>query len=193
VIGTEETDLRRFRLDVDLAEYNRCFAEISARFTYQTAAFTILAAGIGAIFAFGKLTEPQTAALVCLFAPLFIAPLGFIFFDNELQIWRVARYMRYTLRLRVASLSGDTQSLAVDDYSFGTIAARRTIPFLSVGRWLIFLVPAVGAAVLAATRAFTAVWSVAVFALDLGAIVVLVAGIAAATKEQMHWNEARAE
>jgi hypothetical protein len=149
VIGTEETDLWRFRLDVDLAEYNRCFAEISARFTYQTAAFTILAAGIGAIFAFGKLTEPQTAALVCLFAPLFIAPLGFIF-DNELQIWRVARYMRYTLRLRVASLSGDTQSLAVDDYSFGTIAARRTIPFLSVGRWLIFLVPAVGAAVLAA-------------------------------------------
>jgi hypothetical protein len=184
-VGNDD-DAASLKLSVYMTEYNRAWAEIFARFESQRLAITVLIAGFGALVSLEKLAGYLTE--LAAWMPLFASALGYVFFDNELQIWRIARYMRDVLAPDVRRVTDDAQALRLDESKLppttGTIAFA-----LSIGRWLLFILPAVCAIVAGWPVFFRhGWWGVALLGLDLVATALLVLGIAAAINEQQRWR-----
>lgn len=79
-----------FAFQAYLAEYTRIWTEVGWRFDNQRLAFNVtmtFAAALLAAHYAGHVEED-----LYFFAPLLLAPLGFIFFDNELMIWGIIHY-----------------------------------------------------------------------------------------------------
>lgn len=65
-----------------------------------------------------------------------------------------------------------------------------TSRFLSIGRWLIFILPALGAGIYALPFALSGAWQIGVFAIDCCVIALLIAAIRASMLEQLAWATA---
>src|SRR3712207_9156905 len=83
----------------------------SALFPYTTLFRSALA---GLVASDALALDPRLA----LWLPLIVAPLSFIFFDNELMIWAIVRYTRHDLHRRVAELVGDDGVLDMERNRF---------------------------------------------------------------------------
>jgi hypothetical protein len=131
--------------DMHVAEYGSLREEIFARLESQRQAFsylvTILAAAVGLTAADNIRMDP---VILMLLLPIVVAPLGFIFFDNELMIFRNGAYLSTSLRPRVETLVGKMALL--DDIGLSCLGgfSCRIHELLSYGRWLLFLLPTVG-------------------------------------------------
>src|SRR5205823_14294172 len=81
-----------------LAEYNSLRGEIQIRLQSQSQAFnylvTLLAATVGGITYLAKEDRVDLIPQLGLFLPIVIAPLAYIFFDNEFMIFRNGFYGR---------------------------------------------------------------------------------------------------
>ena len=175
-------------LDVHLAEYTRAYTEIFSRFESQRLAFNVLIAAFAAVLAVDKtLSDARIGEEICCWAPLIVASLGYIFFDNELQIWKIATYMRDVLRARVVVLTGDDSVLGLDGRTIDAVFVKRTAIALSLGRWIFFLIPALAAFLAAAPLFARADYHPVLAFCDLCAVALLVAGIAAAARQQFTW------
>lgn len=180
-----DDDAASLKLSVYMTEYNRAWAEIFARFESQRLAFTVLIAGFGALASLDKFAGYLTE--LAAWMPLFASALGYIFFDNELQIWRIARYMRDVLGPDVRRVTNDAQALRLDESTLPRKTGRVAFA-LSIGRWLLFVLPCI-VSLVAGWPVFSRPgwWGPALFALDLAATVLLAAGIVAAIGEQKRW------
>ena len=146
-------------LDVYLEEYKSLRAEVLARVQTQNQAFNflflIMGATITAVIAAANSAisaePPQPAHLesvingVALLLPLVTAPLGFIFFDNEIMIHAIGSYLYYgDGGALVHSKTGNAKV-------FGGVMSFEYLPRktntlhhqVSSSRWLLFLVPIV--------------------------------------------------
>jgi hypothetical protein len=122
-----------------IAEYESLREEFFARLESQRQAFNYLAVILAAMIALiGADRLPVDLAVLLLALPLVVAPLGFIFFDNELVIWGIAAYIRDTLRPQLTRLVG--QKVLLYEGRFESHGSRLHL-LLSTGRWLLFIVP----------------------------------------------------
>jgi hypothetical protein len=136
-------------MKVYLAEYDNFRKEIGVRLTAQQQAFTLLLTLLGAaLTAAGVLNQyklTQFGPLLALFLPVVSAPLGFIFFDNEIMIFANGACVVRDLRGRIASLVGSDKIFPVDPIDFirSRPFANRVHFSLSIGRWILFLLPVI--------------------------------------------------
>lgn len=135
-------------LTVYTNEYGLLNQEIFARFDSQRQAFsylvTVAAILVTIILAVIKDRLDLDPNLI-LFVPLLMAPLGFIFFDSEIAIWAINRYIATRLRPAAAGLIAPEAAPAV---SFWGDPRASLLPLsrwgysaLSLGRWVLFLLP----------------------------------------------------
>ncbi|HEX8598142.1 MAG TPA: hypothetical protein VF952_06440 [Chloroflexia bacterium] len=138
------------------AEYNNLKREIEQRITGQNQTFNfvaiILAATasiIGTIMSSSSTTFPTDAskfdliALLIALLPVAIAPLAFMFFDNELMIFGIGSYIYEDLRRRVENVLGYTE----EEFFLGDARVLKNMLVwspsaqlvLSTGRWLLFI------------------------------------------------------
>ena len=80
-----------------------------------------------------------------LFLPIVIAPLAYIFFDNEFMIFRNGFYISNYLRGQVSEVTDET-ILMVEKIGFRYLGVfnRDVFRLLSFGRWILFVVPTLG-------------------------------------------------
>ena len=182
-------------LDVHLAEHTRIWAEVNARFDNQRQAFTYLVTGLAALAGLVASDKIELEPRLALWLPLIVAPLSFIFFDNELMIWSIVRYTRHELHERVAYLVGDDRVLAMETNRFTHLnpVSRFCFNLLSFGRWLLFVVPMLVALVYGAIHAesWTGSPYVGLFAADCAVTLFLLVVIGDAVAERLGaWPQA---
>jgi hypothetical protein len=125
-----------------IAEYESLREEFFARLESQRQAFNYLAIILAAMIALiGAERLPVDPVMLVLALPLVVAPLGFIFFDNELVIWGIAGYIRDTLRPQLSKLVG--QNVLLYEGRFAESHGSKLHLFLSTGRWLLFVIPTI--------------------------------------------------
>lgn len=139
-------------VSVHLAEFTSLRQEISSRFDNQRQTFTYLFTFLGAILAVvasGKLgLDTRGLGLderLLVLLPLVVAPLGFIFFDNELMIWGIHYYIGQHLSPTVSELVGQHKVLCVESRRFDYLNrwSSECHRCLSLGRWSLFVIPTV--------------------------------------------------
>jgi len=119
-----------------------------------------------------------------------VAPLGFIFFDNELMLHANGFYVFKFLGKRISQLVKDDVLLVERErkVSLGkpTWIVHR---WLSVGRWILFLGPVIGPMIYIVTS--TDYWwkypYVLVFAADCALTLILISGTIAAFRVNQIW------
>jgi hypothetical protein len=164
-----------------------------ARFDNQRQAFnylvTLLAAIAGLLATKTVHVEPEWF----FWLPIIIAPLGFIFFDNELMIWGIVRYTRSHLHNRIVDLMGEAQSsnvLMLEKKRFENAKTQKCHRVLSLGRWMLFVVPTVASIIYAATyaSAWRQSYYVILFLVDCIITILLLWGMLQAASEQNVWK-----
>lgn len=134
-------------LEPFLAEYESLRAEIFSRLDSQRQAFQYLVAILAA--ALGLYAAKKEAQIdwdfVLLGLPVIVAPFGFIFFDNELMIFRNGFYIQEHLRPRISEIVGHPDVLAVENKGFGCLYSSTCFvqAGVSYGRWSLFLLPTI--------------------------------------------------
>lgn len=141
-------DIKLKSTDAHIAEYNSLRAEILVRLQSQGQAFsylvTALAATVGGITYLMKENRYDLIPELGLFLPLVVAPLAFIFFDNELMIFRNGFLIHKHLKHEILQNIGQNVFLLEER---GTDLGRFNIGvhrILSFGRWLLFVLPVLG-------------------------------------------------
>jgi uncharacterized membrane protein YvlD (DUF360 family) len=132
--------------DALIAEFESLRQESFARLDSQRQAFNCLAVIAAAMIALiGAKELPVEPAVLLLSLPLVVVPLGFIFFDNELVLWCLAAYIKDNLRPELSKLV--EHDVLLSEARRGDLlhsqGSHVLHPVLSVGRWLLFVVPAV--------------------------------------------------
>ncbi|MEA3013004.1 MAG: hypothetical protein QOD42_1549 [Sphingomonadales bacterium] len=157
--------LRKSRLDVHLSEYKVLRDEILKRLETQRQAFNYTVVVLGAVVTglgilIGRDAGGANLALLphlSLLLPLIVGPLAFIFFDDELVMYRdifhISKYVRYRVAEQLKweegafdgdpRLAYDVKLFMVEAYGFAWLspASQRIHSGLSTGRWLLFLLP----------------------------------------------------
>lgn len=135
-------------VDADLAEFGSLRDEVFARIESQRQSFNYLITLSTAVLAFiASAMAPSDGGVsfdlrLIMFVPLLAAPLAFIFFDNELVIWSLGRYIRENLSPRLSEAVG--RDVLMSEAKRGgllTGGIGYVHLALSVGRWLLFLLP----------------------------------------------------
>lgn len=135
-------------VDADLAEFGSLRDEVFARIESQRQSFNYLITLSTAVLAFvATAMAPSDKGVsfdlrLIMFVPLLAAPLAFIFFDNELVIWTLGRYIRETLGPQLSRAVG--RDVLLSEARRGGLLSGglgRVHLALSVGRWLLFLLP----------------------------------------------------
>lgn len=186
-------DIKLKTVDAHIAEYNALRAEILARLQSQGQAFsylvTTIAATVGGITYLLKEKEYSLIPGLGLFLPLVIAPLAFIFFDNELMIFRNGFLIHRHLKSEILINLGQNVFLLEER---GTDIGRFNLEIhrvLSFGRWLLFVVPVLGPTIYA--FAYPARWSAfyrVILILDCLVAAVLLLAISAGIMVQARWR-----
>lgn len=144
-----EDAVKQQKINVYLKEYDSLRAEIFNRLSAQGQAFSFFSTIIGVLIGL-KAAAGGTAGekallldLLILGLPLIAAPFGFIFFDNEIMIFRNGSYINEVLRPKLESLLGDGELLCCDSKNFQYLGdfTKRTHTQISYGRWSLFLLP----------------------------------------------------
>jgi hypothetical protein len=138
-------------LQVHMAEYTLLRQEVLSRMATQSQAFNYLLVviGVAATALVNGLGKEQDAylsivLLVTILLPLVSAPLGFIFFDNEMVLHAIGSYIDRAWRPRTRELVADADILGNIWLFVGLDASSPRIHRrLSQGRWLLFLLPTV--------------------------------------------------
>jgi hypothetical protein len=133
-----------------LAEYNSLRAEQQSRLQSQNQAFNYLLIVVGAgvtavITTVGKSQElPLVVLAVALFLPLLTAPLGYIFFDNEMAIHSIGAHLYWVWRPNIVALLNN-ENVFQNSLEFRHLnKSSKTIhQCLSAARWVLFLLPTV--------------------------------------------------
>jgi hypothetical protein len=124
--------------------------------------------------------------------PIVVAPLAFIFFDNELMIFETGHHASRTLRKLSDMIGDDILFTGGPPLSTRHVISRLIHPLLSVGRWLLFVVPCLGPTVYAAVTGWNTWlwnWPYNVFFLaDTVVSLALLAAVVAASIEQIKWR-----
>jgi len=133
-------------VDADIAEFVSAREEVFARIESQRQSFNYLVTLSTAVLAFiGSALAPSGIRFdirLVMFTPLLAAPLAFIFFDNELVIWTLGRYIREDLAPRLSAAVGrDVLTMEARRGGFLTGGVGTIHLALSVGRWILFLLP----------------------------------------------------
>lgn len=150
------------KLDAHLAEYVALREEINRRLDAQRQAFNYTVAVLGAFVAGAGLiagkdgVDPAAIRLVphmLLLLPLIIGPLAFIFFDDELILYRNIFHICLHLREKVAEefaqpgvkMSGADKPFLVEAEGLGRLdrLSQNFHTYLSFSRWLLFIAPVV--------------------------------------------------
>lgn len=128
--------------DSYLAEFESLRDEIFSRFESQRQAFNYLMALIAALAALIASDKFRLDQSYIVFLPLIAAPLGFIFFDNEIVIWSIGAYINNDLRPRLSEAVG-RDVLLIESRRSTYISGSNSILhlLLSIGRWILFLLP----------------------------------------------------
>lgn len=135
-------------VDADIAEFGSLRDEVFARIESQRQSFNYLLTLSTAVLAFiASAMAPSDSGVsfdlrLIMFVPLLAAPLAFIFFDNELVIWTLGRYIRENLSPRLSEAVG-RDVLMSEERRGGLLTGGIGLVHLalSVGRWLLFLLP----------------------------------------------------
>ncbi len=186
----ETSGHRSTLLQVHLTEYENIWTEVYARFDNQRQAFnyliSLLAVIAGLLASEAIRIEPE----VFFWLPLIIAPFGFIFFDNEFLIWGIVNYTCNHLHEHVAELVDDNGVLLLERRRFTSVRTRRVHHFLSLGRWILFVVPVLVSMWYAAYYApkWWLSWYGLLFAVDLLIASLLLWAIVRAAREQDIWK-----
>ncbi|HEX8559453.1 MAG TPA: hypothetical protein VF668_15230 [Pyrinomonadaceae bacterium] len=244
--GEEEMseNLKARRLEVHLAEYAALREEINQRLERQRESFNYTVAVLGAFVAGAGLlagkdsVDPSAVALVphlMLLLPLIVGPLAFIFFDDELVLYRDIYHICLHLREKVheqlkdpweeaagpdplltsppltsppltsppAPRSDKPFLVEAEGFQRMWVFSNRIHPWLSYGRWLLFIGPVLMPLfVFALTKKeirenpikvgnFTVeAWpySGVIFAIDIFILALLVLAILSVAKEQRVWR-----
>lgn len=135
-------------VDADLAEFGSLRDEVFARIESQRQSFNYLvtlSTAVLAVVATAMAPSEGGAAFdlrLIMFVPLLAAPLAFIFFDNELVIWTLGRYIRESLAPQLSRAVGrDVLMAEARRGGLLTGGLGGVHLALSVGRWLLFLLP----------------------------------------------------
>jgi hypothetical protein len=146
-------------LMVHLAEYESLRGEQMQRLESQNQAFNYLLVVIG-VAVTGAITlatqrrevDAVTAEMQAVLAfwlvmalPLVTAPLGFIFFDNEMAVHSIGSHLYHEVRPKLAKRTGDDEVLQPTlEFAHLHPWSRGIHGWLSRCRWTLFLLPAAG-------------------------------------------------
>jgi hypothetical protein len=149
--SVEDGDQLTRRLNCYLAEYNSLRAEQLSRLQSQNQSFNYLLIIIGATVGLvatvvTKVGDPNSISWLTisigLLLPLISAPLGFIFFDNEMAVYSIGSRIYADLRPSLGTVTSDhtvlENALAFKNLHRSSGAVHR---MLSVARWVLFLIP----------------------------------------------------
>jgi hypothetical protein len=177
-----------------LAQYNSLRGEIQNRLGAQQQAFQylvgVLTAAIGALAAAKGLNLDPNQLILAL--PIIVAPLGFILFDNEIMVFEAGSHA-HRMRTRISQLLND-EALLADGHPLCRRhkLSRLTHPLLSVGRWLLFLIPAIGSTLYATIAGWGDwLWKLPyplILVVDIMVSILLLLGALAAGVEQYKWR-----
>jgi hypothetical protein len=174
-------------LEVYLAEYQKIWDEVYSRFDSQRQTFNYLIAMLGAVAALFSSEKFNPGPEWFFWLPLVAAPLGFIFFDNELMIWAIVRHTRDHLQPRIASLVQNDGVLLLERRRFiPRSQAQKCHRLLSFGRWALFILPILFSMVYATwnTQNWWRTFYTFVFGFDCVVTVILIWGMWQAGCEQ---------
>lgn len=189
------TEKKLEALEVHLAEYERIWDEVYARFENQRQSFNYLITLLAAIATLLASNTIKLDPKLFFWFPLIIAPFSFIFFDNELMIWAIVKYTKEKLRERVTKLVGDEEVLTLENQRFTNLKIRKIHRLLSVGRWLLFILPIFISLWYASFNTYKWWMSnyVFLFLLDCLIIVLIFLAIVCAARQQDLWNILKAD
>jgi hypothetical protein len=150
-------------LQVHLAEYTSLRTEVLNRMATQSQAFNYLLIVIGAA-ATALVTSldqtriryfPEVVLIVSIVLPLIAAPLGFLFFDNEMAVHAIGSYLAETWVPRTRPMVQDAEILG-NIWAFVGLPphSSRLHRRLSQGRWVLFALPTVMPVIALADFAF---------------------------------------
>lgn len=203
-------------LEMYLAQYSSLRAEQQKRLDAQQQAFQFLVGSLTAVLTATtavlglivplilsndptKIDPNKIAALIerisnllpqaALFLPIILAPLAFIFFDNEIMIFKIGADVS-KVRDRIFSLVGENESnMDLDTFCDLTRVSRGAHFAVSIGRWIVFLVP-IMLPMFYALSAWES-WIVlnwVVFSLDAILVIFLLWAVISAIVEQWRWR-----
>lgn len=139
-------------LDVYLKQFEKLREESFNRMQSQNQSFNnlllIMGVAITALVSVLNATNVLVTYLVfagiALFLPLITAPLGLIFFDNEIVIYAIGSYIDNDWLNEVRALVKDPKVFGdVWEFKYLHKSTRFTHTTISVGRWLLYLIPTV--------------------------------------------------
>ncbi|MEH2149109.1 hypothetical protein [Nostoc sp.] len=173
-----------------LVEYESIWAEVYARFDNQRQSFNYLVTLLAAIAGLLASNTVQLEPKVFFWLPLIISAFAFIFFDNELIIWGIVNYTRIHLHNKVAEVVGDENVLLLERQRFIDRRTSTIHRLLSLGRWLLFIVPDI-ASILYATYKTEMWWKspyILLFAANCLVVGLLLWTVIHAIKQQSIWR-----
>ena len=177
-----QTAAEDLRLDVMLAEYDNICAELYERWDTQRQSIAFVVAVLGATLGLAASEGFDLTADLVVWLPILVAPFAFLFFDNELMIWGIIRYIVHELWPKITEIVGeDRVPVGLDSRRFDPSmrAVQPTHFVMSVSRWILFFVPIFGAPAFVVASGFQFLSSpltVAAIVIDLILGVLLLAG-----------------
>jgi hypothetical protein len=145
--------------------------------------------------------------LILLLLPVVVGPLGYIFFDDELIIYRNLFYLRRVALPKIRELSEPDDRLRanwrllLEQHGLINLTALSLVVhmFLSVGRWLLFIVPTAAPVIYGFAGPdegwWKGLWSdgwasprALLFALDCAIASLLIVAVVSAVAEQIRWR-----
>jgi hypothetical protein len=141
------TEDQKALLQTYLAEYSSLRQEITTRLQalHQAVNFIliIIGAAVTAILAASQHGMIETVSIIlALFLPIVVAPLAFIFFDQEITMDAIWSYIQMNLRPRIIAVVGDSNILGnIWEFRYMHHSSWKIYHRLLIGRWLLFLIP----------------------------------------------------
>lgn len=186
-------------LNIFMAEYDSLRSEQLARISNQQQAFqflvAVLAAGVATVVSLINVTGfdlerlPQYALLL----PVVAAPLTFIFLDNEIMIFGTGAFISGHLKKCIRSVVKNKSILLSDGrrFTYTNLLALVTHPWISIGRWLLFVLPVVGPVAYAVADrekwpAYQS-WASLLLIIDMLLVVLTFIGLVAAVAVRLNW------
>jgi hypothetical protein len=186
-------------LTIYMAKYGTLRDEVFQRFQFQGQAYNFLIVVLTALLAVGAAQfEAGRADVVnklSLFIPLITGPFAFLYLAHDLMIFSILAYLRRDLSLDISRLLGRDVELSDARFEHLSGMGRFAHRVIAPSRWLLFLFPTLLPIVYAAF--FTGLWNEYpfsfLFALDCVVVIMLVAAMAIAAREEASWRRRQGE
>ncbi|MGH4020658.1 MAG: hypothetical protein ACRDT0_15795 [Pseudonocardiaceae bacterium] len=125
-------------LNTAMQEYNALRGEITSRHGAQHTLINLDVTAIGILL--GVVLSNKENLIILLVVPIVATSFGLLYFDQAGSIERIGVYIRHVLQPAIARLTGDTATLAWEDFAARTFrASKLSVVGFAVPVFIIFI------------------------------------------------------